>query len=99
MRSSSAIREVSIAIKVALVTAAEDAAGDFACLSCGGVLTRHQLALDRPDNLIGLCVACGEWHFTHLASDGLTLLIAHSPIFQLLPRLEERCGLAPQRDH
>lgn len=54
------------------------------CLRCPERLELCQPSLHRPDELLGVCPSCGDWHLVAYLPDGAGLLLAHLPLRALM---------------
>jgi hypothetical protein len=53
------------------------------CEKCQNDLDLHQPNPERPDEILGICQDCGEWHFLRLGDDAASLVIARLPVRDL----------------
>jgi hypothetical protein len=53
------------------------------CQMCQSVLDMHQPNQDRPEEMLGICAGCGEWHFVGASENDTSLVIACLPLRDL----------------
>jgi hypothetical protein len=59
------------------------------CQTCGAALDLHQPDVARPDEILGICAACGAWHVLTQLAHGWDVLVIELP-----PGVEAEVGRA-----
>lgn len=54
------------------------------CRACRKPLELVQPSIERPETMLGICPACGGWHYVAEATTGFGLVVVSLPLQELL---------------
>lgn len=74
-----------VVVRVQMATR-ESSEAPVLCQECQSELDMHQPNLHRPEEMLGICHTCGEWHFVRASENDPSLVIALLPVHGL-PRV------------